>query len=94
MRGPCYAKPLRQCSASVHSRHAIVNGMKILVIDGYGGHRGPDLTGVGDRFSSDQTLIRIMNGGTNMPAFGSTLSSQELDYLVTFLASRKSQHAD
>jgi ubiquinol-cytochrome c reductase cytochrome b subunit len=68
--------------------------MNILVIDGYGGHRGPDLTGVGDRFSSDQTIIRIMNGGTNLPAFGSTLSRQEPNYLVTFLASRKSQHAD
>jgi len=68
--------------------------MKILVIDGYGGHRGPYLTAVGDRFSSDETIIRIMNSGTNMPAFGSTLSRQDLDYLVTFLASLKSQHAD
>lgn len=62
-------------------------------VSGYGGHRGPDLTNVGDRLSSDQTIIRILNGGTNMPAFGSMLSRQELDYLVTFLASRKSQHA-
>lgn len=62
-------------------------------VSGYGGHRGPDLTNVGDRLSSDQTIIRTLNGGTNMPAFGSMLSRQELDYLVTFLASRKSQHA-
>jgi ubiquinol-cytochrome c reductase cytochrome b subunit len=34
-------------------------------------------------------VIRIVNGGTNMPAFGSSLKPQELDALVTFLQSRK-----
>ncbi|MGA7292844.1 MAG: c-type cytochrome [Terriglobales bacterium] len=60
-------------------------------ISGYGGHRGPDLTNVGDKLTNDQIIIRIMNGGTNMPAFGSTLNRQELNYIVSFLASRKSQ---
>jgi ubiquinol-cytochrome c reductase cytochrome b subunit len=34
-------------------------------------------------------IIRIVNGGNNMPAFGSSLKPQELDVLVAFLESRK-----
>jgi len=34
-------------------------------------------------------VIRIVNGGTNMTAFGSSLNPQELDALVAFLQSRK-----
>jgi ubiquinol-cytochrome c reductase cytochrome b subunit len=34
-------------------------------------------------------IIRIVNGGGNIPAFGSSLKSQELDALVAFLKSRK-----
>jgi len=60
-------------------------------IAGYGGHRGPDLTYIGDRFSFDQLTIQIVNGGTNMPAYGGNLSANELSNLVTFLGSRKSQ---
>jgi ubiquinol-cytochrome c reductase cytochrome b subunit len=34
-------------------------------------------------------LIRIVNGGDNMPAFGNSLKPQEIDALVSFLQSRK-----
>jgi len=34
-------------------------------------------------------VIRIVNGGNNMPAFGSSLKPQELDALVAFFQSRK-----
>ncbi len=57
-------------------------------IAGQGGHRGPDLTTVADRLTNEQMTVRIMNGGTNMPSFGSILKPQELTLLLTFLESR------
>jgi len=59
------------------------------LIQGYGGRRGPDLTHIADKLTHDNMVIRIVNGGTNMPAFGSSLKPQELDALVAFLQSRK-----
>ena len=59
------------------------------LIAGIGGRRGPDLTYVGDRLTKDNIILRIVNGGTNMPAFGSMLKPGELDDLAAFLLSRK-----
>jgi ubiquinol-cytochrome c reductase cytochrome b subunit len=59
------------------------------LIHGQGGRRGPDLTYVGDKLTRDNMIIRIVNGGGNMPAFGSSLKPQEIDALVAFLESRK-----
>jgi ubiquinol-cytochrome c reductase cytochrome b subunit len=58
-------------------------------ISGHGGKRGPDLTNVGNRLSSDQMIIRILNGGYNMPAYGGILGSEDVQNLVEFLQSRK-----
>lgn len=58
-------------------------------VSGYGGHRGPDLSDIGSRLTYDQMTIRIVNGGTNMPAFGATLSANDLASLLSFLQSRK-----
>jgi ubiquinol-cytochrome c reductase cytochrome b subunit len=33
-------------------------------------------------------IIRIVNGGVNMPAYGATLKPGEIEYLVAFLESR------
>jgi len=59
------------------------------LIQGYGGRRGPDLTYIGDKLTRDNIIIRIVNGGGNMPAFGSSLKPPEIDALVAFLQSRK-----
>jgi ubiquinol-cytochrome c reductase cytochrome b subunit len=57
-------------------------------ISGYGGKRGPVLTFVGDRLTKDQITIKIVNGGGNMPSYGATLSSRDLNDLVAFLGTR------
>ena len=62
-------------------------------ISGFGGQRGPDLTTVGSRLTADEITLRIMNGGTNMPAFAGNITHEELDDLVTFLQSRKTPYS-
>jgi ubiquinol-cytochrome c reductase cytochrome b subunit len=58
-------------------------------IAGVGGQRGPDLTHVGGRLTTDALTWRILNGGHNMPAYGTTLSPQETAALVEFLSTRR-----
>jgi ubiquinol-cytochrome c reductase cytochrome b subunit len=53
-----------------------------------GGRRGPDLSRVGDRITRDEMVIRISNGGRNMPAFASGLKPDQLARLVDFLSTR------
>jgi ubiquinol-cytochrome c reductase cytochrome b subunit len=59
------------------------------LIEGQGGRRGPNLSRIGDLLTHDQIVIRISNGGQNMPAFAGTLKPEELEVLVDFLMSRK-----
>ena len=56
---------------------------------GQGGRRGPDLTQVGDRLTTEQIAISILNGRQNMPAFAGTLKPEEVNDLIAFLQSRK-----
>ena len=58
-------------------------------IAGVGGQKGPDLTHIGSSLSRDELTWRILNGGTNMPAFGTTLTPQETSDLVEFLSTLK-----
>jgi ubiquinol-cytochrome c reductase cytochrome b subunit len=59
------------------------------LIDHYGGRRGPDLTYIGDTLSESDIVIRIVNGGVNMPAFFNALKPDELAQITAFLQSRK-----
>jgi ubiquinol-cytochrome c reductase cytochrome b subunit len=58
------------------------------MVDGYGGLRGPNLTRVADRITTQQMEWRILNGGHNMPSFASILKPQEVNDLLEFLHSR------
>ncbi len=58
-------------------------------ISGHGGKRGPDLTHIGTLRDGNQFIIQILNGGYNMPAFGSILAPDEVDALVAFLQTRR-----
>ena len=59
------------------------------LVNQYGGRRGPDFTYIGDELTHDNMVIRIVNGGVNMPAFGNTLNPGEIDNLIAFLSSRR-----
>ncbi len=50
-----------------------------------GGIRGPNLTNVQNRLNKDQLIIRIVNGAENMPAYGGSLTKEELADIVEFL---------
>jgi len=63
---------VKQC----HNCHALA---------GEGGHRGPALDDVSTRLTKDQLFRQVLQGGGNMPAYGTNLSPPETTALVSFL---------
>ncbi len=56
-------------------------------IDGVGGQRGPDLSGVGTRLTHPQLVRQIIQGGGNMPAYGDNLSPDQVEALASYMVS-------
>jgi ubiquinol-cytochrome c reductase cytochrome b subunit len=54
-------------------------------IEGVGGKRGPDLTAVATRLTEAQLVRQVIQGGGNMPAYGNTLSPEEIRALTGYL---------
>lgn len=77
--------PIAEGAALAHSKGCLYCHN----IDGYGGHRGPNLSNIGAELTRDDLIIRINNGGYNMPAFAGSISSEELTKLVDFLLTRR-----
>ena len=77
--------PTSAQGATVFEQRGCINCHRIA---GVGGQRGPDLTTVGRRLSTDELTWRILTGGRNMPAYGATMTPQDTAALVEFLASR------
>jgi mono/diheme cytochrome c family protein len=56
-------------------------------INNLGGHKGPDLSGVGRVLSKDKIREQILNGGDQMPPFMDDLEAAEVNDLVAYLRS-------
>jgi mono/diheme cytochrome c family protein len=54
-------------------------------LHGAGGHKGPNLSGVGRRLKSGAIESQIVVGGGEMPAFGEALPHAEIVTLVKYL---------
>jgi len=61
-------------------------------LDGKGGKRGPDLTGVATRLTRDQLIRQVIQGGGNMPAYGKNLSPPQVTALVAFMETLHPAH--
>ena len=57
--------------------------------NGVGGKKGPDLQLVRKRRSRKSMVEQIREGGKEMPAFGTSLTSNEIDDLVSFLRAKR-----
>jgi mono/diheme cytochrome c family protein len=58
-----------------------------------GGHKGPDLSGVGRKKSKAEMRQQIVFGSKVMPAFGDDLEPDELKDLIAYLKSCRQKPA-
>lgn len=56
-----------------------------------GGHKGPNLSGIGRKYKPDRIRKQIVEGGNEMPPFGDVFEKKEIDDLVAFLRSCKAK---
>jgi mono/diheme cytochrome c family protein len=61
--------------------------------DGIGTERAPNLSGVGRILHKPEIARQIHDGGKQMPAFGGTLTDDEVKQLVEYLAAKKKKVA-
>ena len=89
------AKPLDIHTTVINLSPMVLDGIEVFDTAGclychkigtQGGIRGPELTKVQNRLTKDQMTIRIANGAENMPAYGGSLSKEELQAVVEFLS--------
>jgi ubiquinol-cytochrome c reductase cytochrome b subunit len=55
-------------------------------LGGRGGERGPSLDAVATRLTRDEMVRQVIQGGGNMPAYGTRLNEAEVNALVSFMA--------
>jgi len=57
------------------------------IIHDTGGHKGPDLSGVGRRLKKEQMRRQIVEGSKMMPPFGDDIQDADLADLIAYLRS-------
>jgi ubiquinol-cytochrome c reductase cytochrome b subunit len=57
--------------------------------NGMGGHRGPNLSDVGDHLTGARIHAQIENGGKTMPAYAKILDRKQVDDLVEYLSAHR-----
>ncbi len=62
-------------------------------INNIGGHKGPNLSGVGRKVSKAAMRHQIVYGGMMMPAFGNVLQPHEIKDLIAYLHSCREKPA-
>ncbi len=60
-------------------------------LGGAGGERGPALDDIASRMTYDQLVRQVIQGGGNMPAYAKQLNPAEVDSLVSFLITLKTE---
>lgn len=61
------------------------------MLGGQGGERGPALDDVASRLTYDELVRQVIQGGGNMPAYAKQLNPAEVDALVSFLVTLRTQ---